>query len=203
MYAIVQNGQILQTIRPHTAFTFDGREYNDRWTTRMSEQDKAALGIMEVAYGPRQDERFYWVSDNPLTLIDGVPTQTFSASEKLLEDRAEVDEQGSPLFVQVFDPTANEGQGGMVNSADRLITTGLKTQWITQIKATANSMLSATDWKVVRAAEGVKAVDQDTLDSRAAIRAYSDTLEANIQAAATMEAFIAVVTNQQWPAGGQ
>jgi hypothetical protein len=169
----------------------------------MSDREKTELGIMEVAYGPRQDERFYWVSDNPLTLIDGVPTQTFSASEKLLEDRAEVDEQGSPLFVQVFDPTANEGQGGMVNSADRLITTGLKTQWITQIKATANSMLSATDWKVVRAAEGVKAVDQDTLDSRAAIRAYSDTLEANIKAAATMEAFIAVVTNQQWPAGGR
>jgi hypothetical protein len=158
---------------------------------------------MEVAYGPRQDERFYWVSDNPLTLIDGVPTQTFSAIEKLLEDRAEVDEQGNPLFVQVYDPTANEGQGGMVNSADRLITTGLKTQWIAQIKATANSMLSASDWKVVRAAEGVKPVDQATLDSRAAIRAYSDTLEANIKAAATMEAFIAVVTNQQWPARGQ
>jgi hypothetical protein len=64
-------------------------------------------------------------------------------------------------------------------------------------------MLSASDWKVVRAAEGVKPVDQATLDSRAAIRAYSDTLEANIKAAATMEAFIAVVTNQQWPAGGQ
>jgi len=203
MYAIVQNGQILQTIRPYVAFTFQNSNYVDDWLTRMSDREKTELGIMEVAYGPRQDERFYWVSDNPLTLIDGVPTQTFSASEKLLEDRAEVDEQGSPLFVQVFDPTANEGQGGMVNSADRLITTGLKTQWITQIKATANSMLSATDWKVVRAAEGVKAVDQDTLDSRAAIRAYSDTLEANIQAAATMEAFIAVVTNQQWPAGGQ
>ena len=180
MYAIVQNGQILQTIRPHTAFTFDGREYNERWTTRMSEQDKAALGIMEVAYGPRQDERFYWVSDNPLTLIDGVPTQTFSAIEKQLEDVTQTAEDGTPI------PT-----------------TGLKTQWIAQIKATANSMLSASDWKVVRAAEGVKPVDQATLDSRAAIRAYSDTLEANIKAAATMEAFIAVVTNQQWPAGGR
>jgi len=180
MYAIVQNGQILQTIRPYVAFTFQNSNYVDDWLTRMSDREKTELGIMEVAYGPRQDERFYWVSDNPLTLIDGVPTQTFSAIEKQLEDVTQTAEDGTPI------PT-----------------TGLKTQWITQIKATANSMLSATDWKVVRAAEGVKAVDQATLDSRAAIRAYSDTLEANIKAAATMEAFIAVVTNQQWPAGGR
>lgn len=180
MYAIVQNGQILQIIRPYVAFTFQNSDYVDDWLTRMSDREKTELGIMEVAYGPRQDERFYWVSDNPLTLIDGIPTQTFSAIEKQLEDVTQIAEDGTPI------PT-----------------TGLKTQWITQIKATANSMLSATDWKVVRAAEGVKPVDQETLDSRAAIRAYSNTLEANITAAATMEAFIAVVTAQQWPAGGQ
>jgi hypothetical protein len=33
---------------------------------------------------------------------------------------------------------------------------GLKTAAITQIKATAGSLLAATDWKVVRAAEGAK-----------------------------------------------
>lgn len=77
-------------------------------------------------------------------------------------------------------------------------TTGLKTQWIAQVKATAGSLLAQSDWKVVRAAEGIKAVDADTLAKRAAIRAYSDKLEADIKACTTVEELIAVVTNQSW-----
>lgn len=63
----------------------------------------------------------------------------------------------------------------------------LKSQMIAQVKATAGSLLSVTDWKVVRAAEGIKPVDADTLSARSAIRSASDSNEAAIQACTTVE----------------
>jgi hypothetical protein len=83
-------------------------------------------------------------------------------------------------------------------AAEPVTTKGLKSEWIAQVKATAGSLLAQSDWKVVRSAEGIKPVDADTLARRAAIRAYSDSLEAQIKACTTVEALIAVVTNQSW-----
>jgi hypothetical protein len=140
------------------------------------------LGIVEVADDPWYDQRFYWGVDNP----------------KLLDDRLEVKEDGTPLFVQVYDPAANDGKGAMVDTTEQVVTKGLKSEWIAQVKATAGSLLAQSDWKVTRAAEGIKPVDADTLARRSAIRAYSDSLEAQIKACTTVEALITVVTNQSW-----
>jgi len=136
------------------------------------------LGIVEVADDPWFDQRFYWGVDNP----------------KLLDDRLEVKEDGTPFFVQVYDPATEQ----MVDTTEQVVTKGLKSQWIAQVKATAGSLLAQSDWKVTRAAEGIKPVDADTLARRSAIRAYSDSLEAQIKACTTVEALIAVVTNQSW-----
>jgi hypothetical protein len=139
---------------------------------------RAELGIVEVADPEAYDQRFYWGVGNP----------------KILNDRPEVKEDGSPLFVQVYDPATEQ----MVDTTEQVVTKGLKSEWIAQVKATAGSLLAQSDWKVTRAAEGIKAVDADTLAKRAAIRAYSDKLEADIKACTTVEELIAVVTNQSW-----
>jgi hypothetical protein len=139
---------------------------------------RAELGIVEVADPEAYDQRFYWGVGNP----------------KILNDRPEVKEDGSPLFVQVYDPATEQ----MVDTTEQVVTKGLKSEWIAQVKATAGSLLAQSDWKVTRAAEGIKAVDADTLAKRASIRAYSDKLEADIKACTTVEQLIAVVTNQEW-----
>lgn len=139
------------------------------------------LGVVEVADPEQYDQRFYWGVGNP----------------KLLNDREEVDQDGNPMFVQVLGEV--DGQPAMVNSTERLVTMGLKSQWISQVKDTAGKMLAQTDWKVVRAAEGIKPCDATTLTFRAAVRAYSDSLEAAITACASVEELITVVTNQEWP----
>jgi hypothetical protein len=79
-----------------------------------------------------------------------------------------------------------------VINEDGKVTKGLKSQFIAQVKASAGSLLAATDWKVVRAAEGVKPTDSVTLADRAAIRAWSDTTEDAIKACTTVEELIAV-----------
>lgn len=168
------NGKTLPLDAP---FTHDDIQYPANWLRLATAEEKAAIGITEAPDAPAYDDRFYWAP--------GVP--------KALEDKAEVKKDGTPLMVQVYDPVTKQ----MVDTAEQVITKGLKSQFIAQVKATAGSLLAATDWKVTRAAEGVKAVDADTLAARAAIRAASDANEAAIKACTTVEALAALQMN--WP----
>jgi hypothetical protein len=139
------------------------------------------LGVTEVADPEQYDQRFYWGVGNP----------------KLLNDREESDEQGNPLYVKVLGVV--DGQPAMVDSAERLVTKGLKSQWTAQVKTTAGSMLAQTDWMVVRKAERNVAIPADVVTKRAAIVAECDRLEAAIADCTTVEALIAVVGAQGWP----
>jgi hypothetical protein len=141
------------------------------------------LGVTEVADPEQYDQRFYWGVGNP----------------KLLNDREEVDQDGNPMYVKVLGVV--NGQPAMVDSAERLVTKGLKSQWIAQVKDTAGSMLAQTDWMVVRKAERNVAIPADVVTKRAAIVAECDRLEAAITACTDVEALIAVVGSQDWPKG--
>ena len=139
------------------------------------------LGVVEVADPEQYDQRFYWSPTLP----------------KLLNDREEVDQDGNPMYVKVLG-TVN-GEPAMVDSAERLVTKGLKSQWTAQVKDTAGKMLAQTDWMVVRKAERNVAIPADVVAKRAAIVAECDRLETAIAACTTVEALIAVVGAQGWP----
>jgi hypothetical protein len=72
-----------------------------------------------------------------------------------------------------------------------------KANMVAQVKAIAGSLLSVSDWKVVRAAEGVKPVDADTLAARAEIRDASNTNEEAIAACTTVDQLAAL--QLAWP----
>jgi hypothetical protein len=57
----------------------------------------------------------------------------------------------------------------MVDSDERLVTKGLKSQWIAQVKDTAGKMLAQTDWMVIRKAERAVDVPAETQTYRAAV----------------------------------
>ena len=138
------------------------------------------LGIVEVADPENFDQRFYWGVGNP----------------KLLNDREEVDQDGNPMYVKVLGVV--NGQPAMVDSTERLVTKGLKSQWTAQVKQTAGSMLAQTDWMVVRKAERNVDIPATVVAKRAAIVAECDGLEAAIAACTTVEALIAVLSTQNW-----
>jgi len=80
-----------------------------------------------------------------------------------------------------------------VTDEDGNVTLGLKSQYKSQTKATAGSMLQSTDWKIVKASEvSSYTVDQATLDYRASVRTASNTIEASIDAVADLTAFMAL-----------
>ncbi len=69
---------------------------------------------------------------------------------------------------------------------------------IQQAKSTAASLLQPTDWKIVRAAEGVQPCGQATLDYRAAVRAACNAFEAAVLASADVGDLAGL--SPAWPA---
>jgi hypothetical protein len=160
-------------------FTHGGISYPANWLRLASSQERAAIGITEVADPERYDDRFYWGVGNP----------------KLLNDREESNEQGNPLYVKVYD----EATESMVDTSERLVTKGLKSTWSAQIKETTNKLLAQTDWMVIRKAERDVAIPAATVAYRAAVLAECDRLLADVTSSNTIEDFVTVVTTQNWP----
>ena len=127
-------------------------------------------GALEVVEGEQKDQRFYWVTFDSYQVNGSVVTRTYTNTPKALEDVTETPEGGEPVT-----------------------TKGLKSQWIAQVKASANSQLASTDWMVIRKAERDVAIPSDVVTARNAIIADCADKEAAITAATTMEEFIAVV----------
>tara|TARA_R100001079_G_C4444814_1_gene150623 strand:- start:304 stop:780 length:477 start_codon:yes stop_codon:yes gene_type:complete len=68
----------------------------------------------------------------------------------------------------------------------------LKTTWITNTKNIAGSLLSSTDWYVVRKAETDTAVPSNVTTYRAAVRTACANIETSITNAADHTAFVAL-----------
>jgi len=160
-------------------FTHNEFKYPANWLQLASLEEKEAIGITEVADEPIVDDRFYWNANNP----------------KDLEDRLEVKEDGSPLFVQVYDQATKT----MVDTAEQVVTKGLKSQWIAQIKDTTNKLLASTDWMVIRKIERNIAIPANVIAYRKAVIDECVRLESEITSKKKIDKFIEVVTNQNFP----
>jgi len=123
-------------------------------------------GALEVVEGEQKDQRFYWVTFSHYEVNGSVVTRTYTNTPKALED---------------------------VTNEDASVTQGLKSQWIAQNKANANSQLASTDWMVIRKAERDVAIPSNVVTARAKIISDCTAKETAITAATTMEQFLAVV----------
>ena len=97
MYALVtQNNEITQVGELQTLFP---NEYQP--TALYASQH----GAKEIIDGNREDEHFYWVTFGSYSVGETYVTRNYVNTAKALEDRAEVKEDNTPLYVQVLDPT--------------------------------------------------------------------------------------------------
>ena len=163
-------------IQLDTPFTHNDIQYPANWIRLASEEDKEAIGLVWEADPVRADDRYYWNGDinNP----------------KALEDKEESDQDGNPLYVKVLGVV--DGKSAMVDSDKRLVTKGLKSNFIAQIKTTAGSILAQTDWMVIRKAERNVDIPISVATYRASVVAKSEELETAISAVTTVEQLIAL-----------
>jgi len=75
----------------------------------------------------------------------------------------------------------------------------LKAEWLAKVNDIAYSMLSPTDWYVVRKAEGGADIPANVYASRAAIRAAANANQAALNNAPDFDTFLAVANALTWP----
>jgi len=162
----------------------NGTQYPSSWLNLSTEEEKLAIGITWVADPIRSDDRFYWNGDinNP----------------KALEDKLEVKEDGTPLYKQVYDKDANNGKGAMVDTTEQVVTKGLKSNFIAQVKDTAGKLLAQTDWYIIRKAERNVDIPEEIALKRTQIVTEANRLETDIKASTTVEGLIEVLNAQNW-----
>jgi hypothetical protein len=168
------------TLRIGRGFTHAGIQYPSSWLQKSTEAEKTAIGITWVDDPVRADDRFYWSGDinNP----------------KALEDKLETKEDGTPLYEQKWNPDTEQ----MEDTDVQVVTKGLKSTMIAQVKHTAGTMLASTDWYVTRKVERNVDIPADVTAKRLAIVAESDRLETAIAAVTSVEQLIEVMQSQNW-----
>ena len=140
----------------------EGVQHPAQWN-RWTDAEKASAGLV-------WDEALQPVPfDNRFYWSAGVP--------KNINDVNEVDEDGNPVLDE------NDVQ---------VVTKGLKSNAIAQVKATAAGLLQPTDWYVTRKAETATAIPSAVLDYRAAVRTASGAIETAIVGATTHDDFVAL-----------
>jgi hypothetical protein len=129
--------------------------------------DKTAAGLVwedAPANEAPFDNKFYWGRQADGTLI-----------ERGLTDVNEVDDDGNAI---------------LDSDGNQVVTKGLKTQAVEQVKETARQKLAETDWMIIKSVEdSTFTVPQSVLTYRAAVRTASNTIETSITNAADHTAF--------------
>ena len=140
----------------------EGVQHPAQWN-RWTDEEKAAKGLV-------WDESLQPVPfDNRFYWDANTP--------KNIDDVNAVDEDGNPVL----------DVDGV-----QLVTKGLKSNAIAQVKATAAGLLQPTDWMVTRKAEAGTAIPSAVGDYRTAVRTASGTIETAINAVTTHDAFMAL-----------
>lgn len=191
MFAIVKDGAITATgnikqLFPNTSFA--GGVANAEF--------KTAEGVKDIVQGERKDQKYYYVTQGDITLVDGVPTQQYTNTAKRLNDEDAKDADGNQLYVQEWDDDTET----MVNTSIKQVNQGLKTPMTAEVKNTANKLLAPTDWMVIRKTERDVAIPSATATYRAAVITECARLETAISNASDVDALAAVMGAQNWPA---
>ena len=166
MFALVKNDGSIKLFAPYTIWEDkNGTQYSPDSLLTLTQDQKQDLGIYDVAYGTRGDDRFYNIVDQEpeFDAQEKIVKISYSSTPKTLED----DEQNN----------------------------GLKTVNIEAVKRVSNLALSQTDWMLVRKIERNIDVPAETVTARAAIVAEANRKEAAIAASTNIEELIAAVNS--------
>ena len=141
-----------------------GTQHPSNWHI-WSDSEKEAIGMVYRKYQAPPDSRFYWWTVNP----DG----TYDVTPRSLEDIPTVDESGIPII----DPI----------TLKQLSSPGLKTTFIQEVKQQQSSLLSQTDWAIVRKADTNIDVPANIQQWRNEIRLTASIMEDAISQVTTIQ----------------
>ena len=167
MFALVESGSITQMINGNRGITIDGIQHPRAIFTLWTEAERNAIGIytVEIDESKKKDEQWY-INTNITYAFDGSKV-TGSYGDATAKAHADT------LF------TAQDESDGKGTEGD-VATEGLKTVLIRDVKKSAESELSKTDWYIVRKADAGTAVPSSITTHRAAVRTKAASMETSI-----------------------
>jgi len=86
----------------------------------------------------------------------------------------------------------------MIDTTEQVVTKGLKSNFVAQIKDTAGKLLASTDWYIIRKDERNVDIPEEIALKRTQIVTEANRLENDIKASTTVEALIEVLNAQNW-----
>ena len=170
MWALVESDNVTQVFTRPKGITVGEVNYPSNIFMLWTASELEDLGIYEVVIDNTnlKDKEYYINTNQSFDFADGVVTASYGvATPKAIDD---------------------------VTDEDGNVTRGLKYNYKQIINQQAGGILQATDWMVVRAAEGGTAVPSDIATWRAAVRTKSNDMCTMIDGAADVDALAALYT---------
>jgi len=174
MYAKVENNQVVQANSNLGVFGL---------APESTVAERQAQGVYEIIYDNTnlKDTRYYWNGAESIVFANNAVTASYApATGKDVADKDAVDSDGN----NVLDDDGNQ-----------VIIPGLKTVFKNEVKAQAKSLLSSSDWYIIRKAEDAgSTIPSNIATYRAAIRTKSNDMETAIDGAADAAAMQTLYT---------
>ena len=181
MWALVEDNTITKIINNPKAMVIGSTQYSRNiFSFRWSNAEREAIGIYEVVFDntKKKDEEYY-INTNQTFTYDadaGTVTATYGdATAKAHADANATDDDGNDL-----DPV--------------VVIEGLKTKKIRNVKAQAASILTQTDWYIVRKTDAGTSVPSAITNHRAAVRTKCAAMETAITNASNTPAIETLYT---------
>ena len=174
MYAKVENNQIVKANSNLGVFGL---------APESTVAERQAQGVYEIIYDNTnlKDSRYYWNGAESMVFENNAVTASYApATAKDLDDKNAVD---------------NDGNNVLDEDCNQVIIAGLKTIFKNEVKAQAKSLLSPSDWYIIRKAEDAgSTIPSNIATYRAAIRTKSNEMETAIDGAADAAAMQTLYT---------
>ena len=167
MFALVKDGSIVKMLSGNQGVTIDDIQHPKAIFTLWTKDEREAIGVYEVEMNnsKKKDEKWYINTDVTYSFGSGKVTGSYGD--------ATARKHADTLF------TAQDESDGKGTEGD-VATEGLKTVLIRDVKKSAESELSKTDWYITRKTEKNTAIPSAVSTHRDAVTSKQASMETSI-----------------------
>jgi len=185
MFALVQDGNIVQMPKGNKGITIDGNQYPASIYTLWTDAERLAIGIYPVRIDTtnKKDENYYINTNITYAVQDNEVVGSYgTATAKPIDDT---------LWTQ------QDADDGLIREGDSVgdvATEGLKTIKKRMINNQCAGILAPSDWMVVKATETGGTMDSGWKTWRASVRTKCNSMQTQIDNASDVDALAALFT---------
>ena len=188
MFALVESGSITKMMNGNRGITIGDNQYPASFfTTVYSEAERNAVGVYTIEIDETNKKDSSWYNNTAITYAYDSSANKVKGTYGTATARAHAD----TLWTE-----KDKTDGNIPSDKDvgDVASEGLKTILIRQVKRDAQTILSETDWYVVRKADTDEAIPSAIATHRAALRTKQAEMETSITNAADTAALETLYT---------